>query len=170
MNSRKSKNVPTSGGGGNKNRFAVKFLLVLLGAAGLFAAGYFSMDARIKASQSQKVDASDQQDASRPAAPEYRSLIGRWQRTDGGYIIDIRKVEPNGLVDAAYFNSNPIHISQAQASVTGTTLQLFIELRDTGYPGATYQLLYYPQQKSLAGIYHQPAAGGSFDVVFMKME
>lgn len=95
-------------------------------------------------------------------------LIGRWQRTDAGYVIDIRSIDRYGAVDAAYFNPNPIHISQALASDAGGALDLFIELMDVGYPGATYKLRYIPDYDALAGVYHQPTAGQDFEVAFNR--
>jgi hypothetical protein len=47
---------------------------------------------------------------------------------------------------------------------------ILIELRDKGYPGATYQLLYHPVQQALSGVYYQPTAGGTFQVIFTRME
>ena len=43
---------------------------------------------------------------------------------------------------AAYFNPRPINVSQAEAALDGTTVKVFIELRDVNYPGATYHLTY----------------------------
>lgn len=95
-------------------------------------------------------------------------LIGRWQRTDAGYVIDIRSVDRFGEVDALYLNPNPIHVSQARVSDTDDQLELFIELVDVGYPGATYRLGYSPEYDVLAGLYHQPTAGQDFEVVFER--
>jgi len=97
-----------------------------------------------------------------------RKLIGSWQRTDAGYVIEIRGIDRNGGVDAAYFNPNPINVSQAQASEAGGALDLFIELMDVGYPGATYKLRYFPEYDALAGVYHQPTAGQDFEVAFNR--
>ena len=63
------------------------------------------------------------------ATPEFAELIGRWVRTDGGYTIVIKSVDPNGKIDATYANPNPINISRAEASVEGSSLRIFIELR-----------------------------------------
>lgn len=95
-------------------------------------------------------------------------LIGRWRRTDAGYVIDIRSVDRFGAVDAVYLNPNPIHVSQAQVSDTGGQLKLFVELVDVGYPGATYRLGYSPEHDVLAGLYHQPTAGQDFEVAFER--
>jgi len=109
-----------------------------------------------------------------PAAPESSGLplsrvTGRWQRTEGGYVIDIRGVESDGRLRAAYFNPRPINVSKATAADAGGALRVFVELRDTGYPGATYSLTYDPQGDRLFGLYTQPAAGQTFDVVFIRV-
>lgn len=103
------------------------------------------------------------------SSPELaQRLVGRWQRTDAGYVIEIRGIDRNGGVDAAYFNPNPINVSQAQASDAGGALDLFIELMDVGYPGATYKLRYIPEYDALAGVYHQPTASQDFEVAFQR--
>lgn len=108
------------------------------------------------------------------AAPEVKagfdSLKGRWLRPDGGYVIEIREIDNDGKMVAAYFNPRPINVSRAEASQEGTTTTVFIELRDTNYPGATYTLAYEPQSDQLKGIYFQPALQQSFDVVFVRMK
>jgi hypothetical protein len=97
-----------------------------------------------------------------------RRLIGRWTRPDGGYIIEIRNLDANGLADAGYFNPRPIHVSQAVVTRKDDALELFMELRDTGYPGSTYTLAYDAQRDLLAGIYYQAAMNQSFDVIFLR--
>lgn len=100
--------------------------------------------------------------------PAADRLKGRWVRPDGGYILEINGIEPDGRMDVRYYNPNPIHVSQATVSNAGGVAKVFIELRDAGYPGATYTLLYNPRQDMLMGDYYQPAAGQTFDVVFMR--
>ncbi|MGW8301775.1 MAG: hypothetical protein ACWGNO_06895, partial [Desulfobacterales bacterium] len=68
-----------------------------------------------------------------------------------------------------YFNPRPIHVSQARLTFENKEPQVFIELRDVGYPGATYTLSYLPEQDVLAGLYYQPTAGQSFEVIFTRM-
>jgi len=99
----------------------------------------------------------------------FSNLVGRWIRTDGGYIIEIRNVDSNGVLEVAYFNPRPIHVSQARLAFENKEPQVFIELRDVGYPGATYTLRYLPEQNVLAGLYYQPTAGQSFEVIFVRM-
>lgn len=97
-----------------------------------------------------------------------QGLVGRWQRTDAGYVIEIRSVDRSGAVDAAYLNPSPIHVSQATVTDTEGPLELFIELVDVGYPGATYRLRYNPEYDALVGLYHQPTAGQDFEVAFQR--
>src|SRR6266850_2054637 len=33
-----------------------------------------------------------------------QSLKGRWLRPDGGYVLEIRDINPDGMMDVAYFN------------------------------------------------------------------
>jgi hypothetical protein len=99
----------------------------------------------------------------------FQDLVGRWIRPDGGYIIEIRNVDSSGQLEAAYFNPRPINISQARLTFLNNEPRVFIELRDVGYPGATYTLSFLPKQNMLAGLYYQPTAGQSFEVIFVRM-
>ena len=95
-------------------------------------------------------------------------VIGRWVRPDGGYVIDIRGVQAGGNLDAAYFNPKPIHVSRAEWRKESAGVSVFIELNDANYPGATYNLRYYPESEQLAGEYHQPLVQQTFDVYFVR--
>jgi len=97
-------------------------------------------------------------------------LKARWQRPDGGYVIDIREVAADGKMSAAYFNPRTINISQAEATREGNTPKVFLELRDVHYPGATYHLTYDPGSDQLKGVYFQPALQQSFQVSFVRMK
>ncbi len=109
------------------------------------------------------------QRASAPAAKvDLQRLVGDWVRPDGGYVISIRRVAPDGSVEAAYLNPRPIKVSRAEASVAGDAAKLFIELRDAGYPGSTYELIYDLRGDRLTGVYFQAAIGQRFDVVFVR--
>jgi hypothetical protein len=73
-------------------------------------------------------------------------------------------------VDATYLNPRPIHVTRASASPAGNTMKLFIELRDEGYPGCTYDLTYDPTDDTLQGVYFQAQIQQRFDVVFLRMK
>lgn len=95
-------------------------------------------------------------------------LIGRWVRTDGGYVINVREVKPDGSVEAEYFNPKEINVSEANVSVWKGFDQLFIKLEDKGYPGSTYTLYYYAEKDQLAGFYYQAVVKETFDVLFIR--
>jgi hypothetical protein len=100
----------------------------------------------------------------------FQKLEGRWQRTDGGYVVDISRVDAGGKLTAAYFNPRPINVAKAEASMLGQTLRVFIELRDVNYPGSTYQLTYDPADDGLKGSYYQAALKETYDVVFVRQK
>ncbi len=102
------------------------------------------------------------------AQPDFLALRGRWVRTDGGYVIEIKGVDPAGLMQAAYYNPNPIYVSRAEAARAGAAVTVFIELRGPGYPGSTYTLIHDPKSDQLKGIYHQAALQKNFEVVFIR--
>jgi len=98
-------------------------------------------------------------------------LVGKWLRPDGGYVLEIRAATDDGKLDAAYFNPNPINVSQATWRRNEEQgLAVFVELRDAGYPGATYRLIYQAAEDKLTGAYHQPTHGETFAVEFVRKE
>jgi hypothetical protein len=96
-------------------------------------------------------------------------ILGKWIRPDGGYVLSIRGVAPDGAMDCSYFNPNPIKVSQAAATTEGMT-KVFVELRDEGYPGCTYKLVYDPSSDRLNGVYYQAAVQESYDVYFVRLK
>jgi hypothetical protein len=100
--------------------------------------------------------------------PPYSKLVGKWLRPDGGYVLDIKSVDAAGVMIAAYFNPNPIHVAKAQASRDNTDTKVFIELRDVNYPGATYTLTYQAALDQLVGLYYQPLAGQTYEIAFVR--
>ena len=110
-----------------------------------------------------------QEDAtSKPA--DLQALAGRWQRTDGGYVLEIRSVADDGSVQAAYFNPKPINVSLAQASDWRGAAALFVEFDDVNYRGSTYELVHQPDRDLLVGTYYQAALEQIFDVVFVRIQ
>ena len=103
------------------------------------------------------------------ATVDIQKLVGKWLRPDGGYILDLQSASADGKLVAAYLNPNPIHVAQATWRASDELgLVIFVELRDAGYPGATYRLQYRANDDSLAGTYTQPAVGQTFDVSFVR--
>jgi hypothetical protein len=101
---------------------------------------------------------------------DYKKLVGKWMRPDGGYVIDIKSVSSNGKIDAAYFNPDPIKISKAVVVNEKRNLKIFVELQDKGYPGCTYKLNYEPLTDKLRGIYYQAAIKENFDIYFVRIK
>ena len=97
-------------------------------------------------------------------------LKGRWLRPDGDYVLEIQNIKPDGDMEAAYFNPRPIHVAIAKMSQSGSATKVFVELRDTGYPGSAYNLVYDPGSDQLKGIYSQAALHQDFDVYFVRMK
>jgi hypothetical protein len=86
-----------------------------------------------------------------PAAPT--TLVGRWQRPDGGYILQFSDPVFDGRLKADYFNPRPVHVARAAWKHQDGYLGVFVELRAPNYPGSTYTLVYDAQRDFLVGIY-----------------
>lgn len=153
--------------------FAIPLAIGLLGLLGL---SLMSGDKPRVADREEPTRASEPERPPRPAEsaatpaakPEFSVLQGQWVRDDGGYVLMLKKVEPDGTLEATYFNPRPIHVAKAQASQADEQLKLFVELRDEGYPGCTYNLTYDPQREELHGSYYQAAMQETYEVVFRR--
>jgi hypothetical protein len=99
---------------------------------------------------------------------DFQKLIGKWVRPDGGYILDIKSISPAGKIEMAYLNPRPINVSKAQANAKAGKIELFIELRDRGYPGCYYTLTFDPKSNRLVGVYHQLGLNQKYDVYFVR--
>jgi len=108
--------------------------------------------------------------AAAAASPELAKLAGKWQRPDGGYVVDIRGVDSSGKLDVGYYNPNPINVSRAVAWRDKGATRLVIELRDVNYPGSTYTLELNPQTDQLFGQYFQATLRETFEVVFSRLK
>ena len=101
--------------------------------------------------------------------PAFEKLTGLWQRPDGGYLIEIRSVGPDGEMDASYFNPRSINVAKAEANQDGATINVFIELRDRNYPGSKYHLQYDSVFDRLTGTYYQAVQKETYEVEFVRM-
>lgn len=99
---------------------------------------------------------------------ELKLLVGRWVRTDTPYVIEIRAAREDGTLEAAYYNPSPINVARAEAKQKQHGLEVFVELRDVNYPGATYKLTFDRTTDRLSGVYFQPALQQSFQVAFVR--
>ena len=143
----------------------IQTLLAIVLAAGMLSACGKKAD-----TPPPSVSATSQPAPAATTAPAFAKLTGKWLRPDGGYILEIRSVEPTGKMDAGYFNPQPINVSKAEASQDGATVKVFIELRAPNYPGSTYTLTYDPATDGFKGDYFQAAIKEHFDVQFIRLK
>ena len=140
-------------------------LMIVVVVAGVVAAGVWLLQSRRNAEEKPGVVTST---SSAVTTEQIQAIVGRWRRPDGGYVIDIRGLDATGRLVVAYYNPRPINVSKAQVVQSPRGLHVFIELRDEGYPGATYRLDYDRDTDSMTGVYFQPSINQSFDVVFVR--
>jgi hypothetical protein len=98
----------------------------------------------------------------------YNIISGSWQRTDGGYLIAVGDVLPDGQTRVEYFNPRPIHVARAAVATRENMIELFIQFQDKGYEGSTYRLYYYAQEDALVGFYHQAPTNKTYEVIFLR--
>lgn len=102
---------------------------------------------------------------------DYKTLVGRWARSDGDYTLLVHGVdETTGRLQAEYLNPSPIHVGQATFERKDGKLTVFVELQDVNYPGCTYRLTYFPRTDQLYGVYYQAALQQSYDVEFERVK
>jgi hypothetical protein len=98
-----------------------------------------------------------------------KPISGSWRRTDAGYTIEIEEIRSDGSLKAAYYNPSPINVSRAEASQDEDTIKIVVEMRDVGYPGSTYDLVYDAEGDRLVGTYFAAASGQQFEVEFERV-
>jgi hypothetical protein len=101
---------------------------------------------------------------------QFKRLEGRWVRPDGGYVLLIEDVEPDGTLKASYFNPRQINVHTAKWSNEEGRPHLFIELRDINYPGSKYELRYFSEHDALVGSYFQAVYKQTFEVYFVRAD
>ena len=98
---------------------------------------------------------------------ETADVLGSWIRPDGGYKLEIMEFRKNS-VDAAYFNPNPIIVSETQWKIESGFVYMYVKFDDVGYEGSYYSLGYLPDRDILAGFYYQAPMNQKFDVYFER--
>ncbi len=104
------------------------------------------------------------------SAAEPRRLVGRWQRSDSDYTIEVASAGADGSIEARYFNPQPIHVSRAAWKTDAGRLLLFVELKDRGYPGNNYALVYDPGSDALVGEYRHLGLNETYEVAFSRLK
>lgn len=96
------------------------------------------------------------------------TLLGRWLRPDGNYIIQINTINEDKKIEAQYFNPKPINIARAEI-IPDDNLHIFIEFNDKGYEGSSYDLIYDPVNDALIGKYFQATYGQTYQIGFIRL-
>lgn len=96
-------------------------------------------------------------------------LFGRWQRSDGNYVLEIQREKEPSALTVGYYNPQPIHIAQASVLSGKAGLRLALRLEDKGYPGSTYTLDYLGASDLLKGIYYHAGLQQNFPVAFRRI-
>jgi hypothetical protein len=99
---------------------------------------------------------------------DYEKLTGNWVRPDGGYTLVIKNVRFDGSIEAYYLNPNPINVSEARVNTESDKVNIFVELRDVGYPGSNYTLTYDKDTDRLVGVYHHMVLSKKFNIYFVR--
>lgn len=102
------------------------------------------------------------------ALSDYQRLEGKWQRPDGGYILQLMEIGKDGTMKATYFNPRPINVFKAEWNRKKNTINVFVELRDINYPGSKYNLQYDPKADRMKGTYYQAVHGKTYNIEFVR--
>jgi hypothetical protein len=108
--------------------------------------------------------------AQKKAPVDCQRLVGKWVRPDGGYVLELKNVNKDGSLHAAYFNPRRINVSRAELHHTKGTMIILVELRDMNYPGSKYRLHYEAASDRLKGTYYQALGKQTYEVEFVRME
>jgi hypothetical protein len=95
-------------------------------------------------------------------------LLGRWLRSDGSYVIEIRSAASDGKMEVFYFNPNPVHVGHAEWQQKNNRFMVVVALSDVNYPGSTYTLEFLEGEDRMRGTYYQAVEKVSFDVEFVR--
>jgi hypothetical protein len=141
---------------------------VLLSLAGLLAffAAFYVWQSYQDSPAARRVEL--QQPPAAASSEQLQVLPGRWVRTDGGYVLNIKNTAADGKLEAEYLNPKPIHIARAEADVIDDKLRVYIEFQDKNYEGSTYDLRYEPVSKQLVGVYMQATQQQRYQVAFER--
>ena len=117
---------------------------------------------------SSPASAQNENESRKGAHSDYKRLEGKWQRPDGGYILELKEACKDGTLKAAYFNPRSINVFKAEWHCKQDIINVFVELRDVNYPGSKYNLQYDPKTDMLKGTYYLAFYGETYDVDFVR--
>ena len=99
---------------------------------------------------------------------DYGIIAGKWQRSDGNYLIKVSDVQAEGEATVQYFNPRSIHVVAAAISTEKNLIKLFIKFQDKGYEGSSYRLYYFAKKDALLGYYYQAPTDKTYEVMFIR--
>lgn len=97
-----------------------------------------------------------------------KQLEGQWVREQGGYVLVLQDIKPDGSLKAFYLNPRNINVHVANWKFEDERLFLYVELRDVNYPGSNYTLMYRAEMDVLWGSYYQAVQKQTMDVYFVR--
>ena len=97
-----------------------------------------------------------------------KQLEGYWVREEGGYVLILQDIKPDGTIKAFYLNPRSINVQEANWKFEDERLFLYVELRDVNYPGSNYTLMYRASNDVLWGSYYQAVQKQTMDVRFVR--
>ena len=95
-------------------------------------------------------------------------LKGKWQRTDGEYVLEIFAVKDDRTLNAGYFNPKPINVEKAIWLYKDGKLYIQVIFRDVNYPGSAYTLEYEAGKDYFFGQYFQAVEKINYDVILIR--
>ena len=99
-----------------------------------------------------------------------KKLEGRWVRAEGGYVLVLQDIMPDGSLKAFYLNPRNINVHVANWKFEDERLFFYVELRDINYPGSNYTLMYRAAKDVLWGSYYQSVQKQTMDVYFVRTQ
>ena len=96
--------------------------------------------------------------------------MGKWKRIDGNYELIVESVSHNGTAKVRYLNPRSINVESAKLISKRDVIVLTIVLRDQGYSGSTYELIYSREKNMLLGYYMMPTQDQRFEVSFAPVK
>jgi hypothetical protein len=94
-------------------------------------------------------------------------LTGKWLRNDGKYTLEIKLVNDNGTLGAAYFNPKPVELGRTEWMIYKDRLHVLVELKGP-YILSNYQLVYDEESKRLVGTFFQAVEQETYSIYFEK--
>jgi hypothetical protein len=95
-------------------------------------------------------------------------LIGKWQRTDGEYVLEIFAVKDDKTLNAGYFNPKQINVEKAIWLYRDGKFYIQVIFRDVNYPGSAYTLEYDAGKDYFFGQYFQAVEKINYDVILTR--